>query len=303
MIADPPHANRSVPFIEEDHPMSHMPTMLVAAFYVVAMEVPAIASTLRCPPDSVNVGDVCVDKYEASVWQISPSNRFLIKQVQKGRVTLAALTAGGAVQLGCTSAPFNQVGYPANFPTNGNWTPVAGSDPSSPGVYAVSVAGVLPSTCNTWFQANQACRLSGKRLVRNDEWQAAAQGTPDPGTDDGISDCNIGTAGGPVNSGSRANCKSSWGAFDTVGNVEERVADWADRANVAGCTDWTSQTGIAGGDYSCFGGSGSTAADQIPGTLLRGGAWYNGSITGVFSVNAVLAPSESWYFLGFRCAH
>jgi hypothetical protein len=37
--------------------------------------------------------------------------------------------------------------------------------------------------------------------------------------------------------------------------------------------------------------------------LLRGGAWYNGSITGVFSVNAVLAPSESWYFLGFRCAH
>ena len=49
-----------------------------------------------------------------------------------------------------------------------------------------------------------------------------------------------------VNTGSRANCKSSWGVFDMVGNVDEWVADWADRAN--GCTDWTSQTGIAGGE-------------------------------------------------------
>jgi hypothetical protein len=29
----------------------------------------------------------------------------------------------------------------------------------------VSIPGVLPTTCTTWFQAEQACRLSGKRLL------------------------------------------------------------------------------------------------------------------------------------------
>jgi formylglycine-generating enzyme required for sulfatase activity len=58
-------------------------------------------------------------------------------------------------------------------------------------------------------------------------------------------DCNVASQD-VVNTGSRANCKSSWGVFDMVGNVDEWVADWADRAN--GCTDWTSQTGIAGGE-------------------------------------------------------
>ena len=70
-------------------------------------------------------------------------------------------------------------GYPANFPSTGNWTPVLGSNPPSPGVYAVSIPGVHPSACTTWFQANQACRLSGKRLVRNDEWQAAVDTAAD----------------------------------------------------------------------------------------------------------------------------
>jgi hypothetical protein len=34
--------------------------------------IPVHAATLRCSPDSVKVGTVCVDKYEASVWQIPP---------------------------------------------------------------------------------------------------------------------------------------------------------------------------------------------------------------------------------------
>jgi len=54
---------------------------------------------------------------------------------------------------------------------------------------------VLPSGCITWFQANQACLLSGKRLLTNREWQGAAASTPDPGTDNGTTDCNISTAG------------------------------------------------------------------------------------------------------------
>ncbi|TMA80710.1 MAG: formylglycine-generating enzyme family protein [Deltaproteobacteria bacterium] len=267
---------------------------LVGLAFCVTWAAPAFA-VLKCPADSVKVGNVCIDKYEASVWLIAPSETALIKKVQAGKAALADLMAA-ALQLGCTGAPFSQTAYPANFPADGNWTP-----PPSPGVYAVSIPGVLPSTCTTWFQAVQACALSGKRLARNEEWQRAAAGTPDPGTDNGTTDCNISAAGNPVNTGSRSNCKSSWGVFDMVGNVDEWVADWADRATV-GCTDWTTQTGIAGGDFSCFGGNGSGGFNQIPGALFRGGNWFVGTSAGVFAVNAFNSPSGSGNVVGFRCA-
>ena len=233
--------------------------------------VPALAK--KCPSDSVQVGPACIDTYEASVWQIAPSNTGLVNLVKKGKATLADLTGGGAVQLGCTFAPFSQTAYPANFPAGGQWTPVLGSSPPSPGVYAVSIPGVLPSTCTTWFQAAQACRVSGKRLATNLEWQDAAAGTPDPGTDNGTSDCNISTAGNPVNTGSRSSCKSSWGVFDMVGNVDEWVADWADLNDVSPCANWTTETGLPGGDFSCFGGDASSTSARIPGALIRGGDW------------------------------
>src|SRR4029450_13721667 len=59
----------------------------------------AEAGTLKCPADSVKVGNVCVDRYEVSVWQIPTSNVGLIKRVQAGKATLADLTGGGATQL------------------------------------------------------------------------------------------------------------------------------------------------------------------------------------------------------------
>src|SRR5215470_5120648 len=114
----------------------------------LAAAVPAGAGTLKCPPDSVKVGNICIDTYEASVWQIPPSNTSLVKLVQAGKATLAKLTAGGATQLSPSASC--SPGYPANFPNTGNWTPVLGSNPPSPGVYAVSVAGVPPSACIEW---------------------------------------------------------------------------------------------------------------------------------------------------------
>jgi formylglycine-generating enzyme required for sulfatase activity len=263
----------------------------------LAAAVPAGAGTLKCPPDSVKVGNVCIDTYEASVWEIPPSNTSLVRLVQAGKATLANLTAGGAKQLSPSSSC--SPGYPANFPQTGNWTPVPGSSPPSPGVYAVSIPGVQPTACITWFQANQACALSGKRLVRNDEWQRAAAGTPDPGTDNGSTDCNISAAGDAVNTGSRSSCKSAWGVFDMVGNVQEWVADWADQTN--GCTNWSAGYGS---DQSCFGGPGS-GYSNIPGALTRGGTFKFGASAGVFAVSSSSDPSFATPPLdgiGFRCA-
>src|SRR5438128_10142559 len=260
---------------------------------------PALAGTLKCPPDSVKVGNACIDLYEASVWQIALSNTALVQKVQAGTATLADLTGGGATQLSPSSS-CSPV-YPADFPNDGNATPVLGSSPPSPGVYAVSISGVHPSACVTWFQANQACLLSGKRLLTNHEWQGAAAGTPDPGTDNGTSDCNISAAGDAVNTGSRSNCKSSWGMFDMVGNVDEWVADWADLAS--NCTDWTTSVGIPGGDRSCFGGPGGAGGNSLPGALIRGGSFFaGGAFDGVFAVAALNNPSFSFGAFGFRCA-
>ena len=169
-------------------------------------------------------------------------------------------------------------------------------------VYAVSIPGVLPSACTTWFQAVQACAVSEKRLVRNEEWQRASAGTPDQGTDNGTTDCNISTALSPVNTGSRSSCKSNSGVFDMAGNVHEWVADWADQAN-GGCTDWRSAVGLPSGDLSCFGGDGSGSSDhQVPGALFRGGGFIDGAEAGVFAVSVLRDPSFSGGNVGFRCA-
>ena len=164
--------------------------------------------------------------------------------------------------------------------------PVPGSDPPSPGVYAVSVAGVRPTTCTSWFQATQACRLAGKRLVRNDQWQDAAAGTPDPGTaDDHATTCNTTRPSSAVDlvlTGSRAACRSSWGAFDMIGNAQEWVADWvtlAEQCNASWLAD----------DFACVG---APSQPGVPGALVRGGGFLDGQGAGVFNVRGDFDPSS-----------
>jgi hypothetical protein len=79
-----------------------------------------LASSLGCSPDAVRVGTACVDRYEASAWQIPAGATDVIAKVQAGTATVADLTGAGAVQLGCTGAPFNHTAYPGTFPTTGN---------------------------------------------------------------------------------------------------------------------------------------------------------------------------------------
>ena len=251
---------------------------------------PGIGPLTTCPPDSVVVGPACVDKYEASVWLFQPSDTELVAKVKAGTVTLADLTAGGAVQLGCAGPPYNQTVPPVYFPDNGQWTPILGSNPPSPGVYAVSIPGVLPSECITWFQADQACGLAGKRLPTNAEWQRAVAGTPDPGDgDDHVTTCNT-LSGALAVTGSRAACVSAWGAFDMVGNSDEWTTEWVQPPTFA--PGW----GAFSDDY--FGLSGASTAAGGPGVVFRGGGHGLGTLSGPFALQAGIAPYGQ---LGFRC--
>jgi hypothetical protein len=119
-----------------------------------------------CPTDSVPSGTVCVDKYEASVWETT--NAKLVAKIRAGTATLIDLISAGAQQRGVLGDD-----YGPECPATGN---------GCTNVYAVSIAGVVPSRFLTWFQAVAAARNSGKRLAASAEWQAAALGTPDPGT-------------------------------------------------------------------------------------------------------------------------
>jgi formylglycine-generating enzyme required for sulfatase activity len=254
------------------------------------------AAAITCPADAVAVGPVCVDKYEASVWAVpdpATSNKTLVARLKKGTATLGDLVGGGATQLGCDFALFGHDPFPANFPADGNWSSIL--IPATPGVYAASVPGVLPSACITWFQSQQACLLSDKRLLTNAEWQAAAAGTPDPGaTDDESADCNVsGPPFGPTDTGSRSSCKSNWGASDLVGNVYEWVADWVPRSTA--CPGW----GGFSDDFMCLTGASEPFG---PGAVVRGGAWGGGAGAGVFAVDSFARPSFSVGGLGLRCA-
>jgi formylglycine-generating enzyme required for sulfatase activity len=242
----------------------------------------------KCKPDAVKTGSVCMDKYEASVWSIpattpmGKSNNGLIKKVQNGVVTLAQLTAGGATQISpsssCTPA------FPGTFPANGQWT--------AP-LYAVSIPGVHPTACATWFQAQQACFNARKRLPSNGEWQGAVSGTPEGAAgDNGTTDCNTTATGAVAKTGSRSGCISNYGAFDMVGNVYEWVADWMPRS--AACGSWSGSS-----DEQCL-VSATTFGE--PGALFRGGSFLGGASSGPFTVNGAVSPSGQSSNYGFRCA-
>lgn len=236
----------------------------------------AIDAIKTCVGNSANdvmvkVGPICVDKYESSIWSVAD---------------------GTGIAYGVFTG---QTVYPGTFPENGNWTAA---------VYAVSKPAVLPSSGVTWFQAQQACALSGKRLLTNAEWQMAAAGTPDPGTDNGTTDCAVGGTNA-VNTGSRSDCVSKWMVNDMVGNVWEWVADWM-QGNTA---TWAPSSGTAGASYgtdfmngtnpAISQGAGST---NFPTALRRGGSWADGTFAGVFALDAAVGASYSSSGIGFRCA-
>src|SRR5262245_60555915 len=149
-----------------------------------------------CPADAVLSGTTCIDRYEASVWETT--NKSLIAKIRAGSAALVDLVSGGAIQRGVIADD-----YGSDCPDSGN---------GCTNLYALSGPGVGPSRFITWFQAQAVARNSGKRLATNAEWQATALGTPDPGTDNGTTDCNVAYPLAVVFTASRAACLSDAGA-------------------------------------------------------------------------------------------
>jgi hypothetical protein len=241
----------------------------------------------KCAPDAVVAGTLCLDTYEASVWRVPAAlgaGAKLVKKIKQGKATLADLTAGGATQLGTVS---------------NNYAPCSDDGQNCANdIFAVSLPGVTPSAYISWFQAQEACANAGKRLPSNAEWQVGANGSPDPGPDNGTTDCNTASALTVATTGSRSSCKSARGAFDMVGNLWEWVADWVPAATA--CPGWS---GLSD-DLMCLAGAGESAG---PGALVRGGDCYgfygygSGTSAGPLAV-LVGAPHASVIGIGFRCA-
>jgi formylglycine-generating enzyme required for sulfatase activity len=211
--------------------------------------------------EMVAAGAVCIDKYEVSVWS-SPT---------------------GGTQYGASTD---------NYPCDDE-----GHDCTN--IYARSVPGVKPSAFITYFQAQQALANVGKRLPTNAEWQQAVAGTPDPGGDNGTTDCRT-TGGSSVNTGSRSACVSRFGAFDMVGNLSEWVGDWVPASTT--CPGWGNVGTFSSNDTMCL--SGASTTQTGPGALFRGGGilFGTGTFAGPFAVDGVNRPSDSNNGIGFRGA-
>jgi len=235
----------------------------------------------KCAPDAVLVGSVCIDTYEASMWRIPDpfgANKGLVKNVRKGKAELQDLLDGGATQLGVGSDNYT--------------TCLDKGSGCKDDVYAVSLPSVTPSAYMTWFQATIACANAGKRLPSNAEWQMAVTGSPDPGADNGTSDCNTASTFTVAATGSRGSCISAFGAVDMVGNLYEWVADWVPRSTT--CGTWSGS-----GDDQCLAGAATTGE---PGALLRGGDFSVGASAGPLTVFGLARPSDAGSAVGFRCA-
>jgi len=110
-------------------------------------------------------------------------------------------------------------------------------------IFALSLAGETPSSTITWYQAAQACANVGKRLPTTAEWQLAASGTPGGLNNDLLVGCNTDTLAVSL-TGQAANCSSTAGASDMVGNLWERVAELDAPSNPVGSTFTTTDASI-----------------------------------------------------------
>ena len=223
----------------------------------------------------VRVGDIWVDRYEASVWET---------------VDCSGTHYGGVDE--------NWDDVAVEFPQTGQLT--------TP-LFACSIRGVMPSRWLTWFQAQAACAASGKHLITNAEWQAAVAGTHDPGVSGDDGTCLTFGEGARVagnageTPGGAGSCISYWGVEDMIGNLFEWTSDWYGQDG----------DGDVGAQPEVYFGDGFSSVDAaevrhlhayFPPAGVRGGAYMVDTRAGAFAFDVEYSPAGWTGSFGFRCA-
>ncbi len=245
-----------------------------------------------CPDDMARVGDVCVDKWEASY------DCFIYKS-QSTQGSSGPITTDGDADRD------DYLWQTRNIATiNGGPAVCKG----------VSRNNSIPYTTITQYDAKQSCLLSGKSLISNGDWQKAAFGTPDDATKCKIDSTSTGTLipsadwynqGGDdaVYTGSASECVSDYGIYDMIGGVWE----WTDDLIDAVSNDDFANSGTYGNDYlyrnyigNIFAREGSVNASIS--VIIRSGDWSVGSRAGLFSLYIGSSPSGWYWSDGFRCS-
>ncbi|RJO70450.1 MAG: hypothetical protein C4523_05390 [Myxococcales bacterium] len=255
--------------------------------------------------EMVKVGDFWIDRYENVI-------------VDETKYNFGGCDGSGGTIYGQDVADPGSVWDSVGFPRNGQATTK---------LYACSVKNNAPMRNVTWFQAQAACGFSGKVLPTNAQWQLAAQGTPDPDSTQptpGNEKCNIwadkgskpsGSLWGPqsgqtIQSGSAAQCKSTFGAYDMIGNVREWVDMWGQAGKIntsfscgANVQPWPTNY-ASDGTWNINGEAhhGTDCVSAIPAAAIRGGNWNQGAQAGVFALSLTSAPPYWELSSGFRCA-
>lgn len=183
------------------------------------------------------------------------------------------------------------------------------------GCLPVSRASAAPWRFVSQNQAAIVCAKAGKRLPTNQEWLAAALGTPDKESGWGADDCQVASNWGdqPGFTGSGRNCVSSAGAYDMIGNVWEwvdgTVADGSFHGRVLSEEGYVlsideeaipSATDNAKGDPNYYNDYFWIKNKGVRG-MARGGYWDNKSEAGQYALYVVSEPSFAGVGVGFRC--
>lgn len=154
----------------------------------------------------------------------------------------------------------------------------------------------------SWYVAQVACGNNGKRLLTNVEWQLAAAGTS-------RTDATGMTAFGENWSTVNVIDVSYYGVVGCVGSLWEWVADMGQYGPTSGVAGGQSNNQSGGDDQINVNGIAytnnlnqvtSTSFGNFYNVLTRGGAFNSGSGAGVFSLNAVAAPTFFDGAVGFR---